>query len=372
MQKLKLINLSLVIALVMAITIVFSRCSTDVDLNAPYMSQPIVFGLLDAAQDTQWVKINRTWLGEGDQNVYAQIQDSSEYESHRVEAYFTNEDGSQVFELKHTLLDNKDEGSFWGPYYTAYYAETPNALDTESLYNLTVIIDDTLEVTSTTDMIQPGIGNIQFPPPGTDLYFANIGSQVTYPDFLFRWSSTQGASRYDAVLTMHYLERYWVDNDLTIEEDYSPLYKTLEIPIASFDVDPENGVEDMSKAYPGNYFYTYLSTNLEKNPKITRELGLWSEEEDRVFAFDFELMIANEDLAIYLDINAPTTNIIQERPSYNNIDGGLGLWASRAVEGVYNLGYTTDTMEHLQENDSTAALNFCSPNENTPSIYCGN
>ena len=37
---------------------------------------------------------------------------------------------------------------------------------------------------------------------------------------------------------------------------------------------------------------------------------------------DFELMIANEDLAIYLDINAPTTNIIQERPSYNNVDGG--------------------------------------------------
>ena len=33
-----------------------------------------MFGSLDADQDVQWVKINRTWLGEGDQNVYAQIQ----------------------------------------------------------------------------------------------------------------------------------------------------------------------------------------------------------------------------------------------------------------------------------------------------------
>ena len=44
-------------------------CDTKVDLNAPYMSVPVVFGLLDAELDTQWVKINRTWLGEGDQTL---------------------------------------------------------------------------------------------------------------------------------------------------------------------------------------------------------------------------------------------------------------------------------------------------------------
>ena len=364
MQKLKLSNLTLVIALAMAITVVFSGCSTDVDLNAPYMSQPIVFGLLDADQDVQWVKINRTWLGEGDQNVYAQIQDSSEYEIHRVQAYFASEDGSQVFELKDTLLDNKDEGTFWGPYYTVYYAETPdeNRLDAESLYTLTVIIDDTVEITSTTDLIEPGVGNITQPPVGDfPMNFANIGpSQVTYTDYTFRWYTTEGASRYDAVLSVHYQERYWADDDLTILD--STKQKTLEIPIGTMEPNENDGGEEITKVFEGESFYTILASSLEKNPRITRVLGEWNEEEQRVFAFDFELMIANEDLAIYLDINAPTTNIIQERPSYNNVDGGLGLWASRAVQGVYNLGYTTNTIRHLQEGDETAELNFCSSN----------
>jgi hypothetical protein len=41
-----------------------SSCSTDIDLNAPYQKTAVVFGLLDAQQDTQWVRINRTWLGQ--------------------------------------------------------------------------------------------------------------------------------------------------------------------------------------------------------------------------------------------------------------------------------------------------------------------
>ena len=383
MQKLKISNLTVVIALAMASTIVFSRCSTDVDLNAPYKSQPIVFGLLDAAQDTQWVRINRTWLGEGDQNVYAQIQDSSEYESHRIQAFFSNEDGTQVFELKDTLLANKDEGTFWGPYYTAYYAETPGGLDTESLYNLTVIIDDTLEVTSTTDLIKPGVGNISQPNPSSpnpELKFVTYGVDgiPNYNDFSFRWFTTEGASRYNAVLSIHYKEMYWSGPpDLTIEED-SSAYKTLQISLGTYEPLNNNGGQEITDTWDGRQFFSTLDSEIDNYPDIitTRVLGEYNEEELRVFAFDFELMIANEDLAIYIDINTPTTNIIQERPSYNNINGGLGLWASRSIQGVYNLSYSTDTMEHLQEGDqdgySTADLNFCSPNPGIPNIYCGN
>jgi hypothetical protein len=31
-----------------------SSCSTDIELNAPYQKTAVVFGLLDAQQDTQW------------------------------------------------------------------------------------------------------------------------------------------------------------------------------------------------------------------------------------------------------------------------------------------------------------------------------
>ena len=63
----------------------FAGCETEVDLNAPYKNTTVIFGLLDpdfngdnqiSVQDTQWIKINRTFLGEGDNNLYAAIRDS--------------------------------------------------------------------------------------------------------------------------------------------------------------------------------------------------------------------------------------------------------------------------------------------------------
>ena len=61
-------------------------CSTEVDLTAPYDSIPVVYGLLELQADTQWVKINRTWLGEGNQLLAAQVADSSEYPAGSVDA----------------------------------------------------------------------------------------------------------------------------------------------------------------------------------------------------------------------------------------------------------------------------------------------
>ena len=62
-----------------ALVVFFASCKTEVDLNAPYKNTTIIFGLLDAEQDVQFIKINKTFLGEGDNNAYAAIRDSSEY-----------------------------------------------------------------------------------------------------------------------------------------------------------------------------------------------------------------------------------------------------------------------------------------------------
>ena len=113
MQKMKSFNTGWLFLLAVVTILCLSRCSADVELNASYESVPIVFGLLDAEVDTQWVRINRTWLGEGDQNIYALIQDSSEYENSRLQAEFIEVGGTGVYELKDTLLENKDEsGAF--------------------------------------------------------------------------------------------------------------------------------------------------------------------------------------------------------------------------------------------------------------------
>lgn len=71
-------NKSLVALFTISI-IAIQSCTTDVDLNAPYKSTTVVFGLLDPDSTLQWIKINKTFLGDGNNLDYAQIRDSSEY-----------------------------------------------------------------------------------------------------------------------------------------------------------------------------------------------------------------------------------------------------------------------------------------------------
>ena len=64
-------------------------------MNAPYKNTTVVFGLINPdfngdnlinELDTQWIKINKTFLGTGDNTVYAGIRDSSEYKDEDFES----------------------------------------------------------------------------------------------------------------------------------------------------------------------------------------------------------------------------------------------------------------------------------------------
>jgi len=79
-------------------------------LNAPYQRTPVVFSLLDAAQDTQWVRINRTWLGDGNQLDAALVADSSEYLAEELAVEITEQKNGadvQSWTLKDTVISHR-------------------------------------------------------------------------------------------------------------------------------------------------------------------------------------------------------------------------------------------------------------------------
>ena len=41
---------------VLAVAAAFVGCKEDVELNAPYRSDTVIYGILDPVQDTQWVR----------------------------------------------------------------------------------------------------------------------------------------------------------------------------------------------------------------------------------------------------------------------------------------------------------------------------
>ena len=365
-----------------------SSCTTEVDLTAPYDSFPVVYGLLEVQADTQWVKINRTWLGEGNQLVAAQIADSSEFEAGSVDARIVelipSSSGEIVgnelptgreWQIRDTLVDNKEvDGAFFGPTQRLYFAPTvEESLRDDMLYRVEMALPDGKTAEATTSMIESSVGSINQPPPNLPNYkmgFAavNPDGSATYPNFPFKWTSSPGASLYNASLVVHYEEKYYADDELTLLD--SARQRTLRIPVGTREVSNLNGFQTIDESFECERLYLELSTRLEENPRIRRVLGRYDAEYQMERAFDFVLEVANQDLAIYLDVNETSNSIVQDRPTWTNIEvtgsageplGGIGLWGSRATLGVYGLGYTKQTIQHLQEGDLTAALNFCSP-----------
>lgn len=358
-------------------------CSTEVDLNAPYEERTLAFCLLDPAAEEQWVRVNRTWLGEGNNLVFAQEADSSEYApgavSITVEGFDSGDTGFQnplvSFTAQDTVLQDKDDnGIFYGPEYRAYHFETPGGLeiaapnDNEDLrvYRMTVAFaDGRPALTAVTTLIGESLGNISNPPagiPGFSLNFASgTGGTVTYPNINFKWSSTPGAKRYEVAVEVKYTERIWADPAHT--QLVSETEKVARWDLGEESASDDEGGEEIKLPTNGESFYLFLANNLEADPLITRELGIWNDNIDRVRAFDFVLSIANEELDTYLAVNAPVTGIIQERPVYTNIAGGLGLFASRTQQRVNGLGISKPSVQELVEGEHTAVLQFCLPPE---------
>lgn len=371
---------------VISACLAFSSCSTEVQLNAPYDSIPVVYGLLEMDADTQWVKINRTWLGDGDQYEFAAIRDSSEYPAGSVEGKIveflpSSSGGSggsilptgREWVLRDTTVDNRQPGAFAYPEQRLYFASTAQQpLDEEMLYELQLSLPDGKSVRAITSLVESGEGAISRPPnlPTYRLSLANVVSDgtATYNNVKLKWTTSAGASLYTSSIVVHYDEHYFADDDLTVLD--STRAREMRIQVGTRVAGNLNGGELMEDVFNGERFFTELATRLEANPRIRRSLGTYDPVDQIERAVDVVLEVANSDLAIYLDVHGSSNSIVQERPLWTNVElidvdgesrGAIGLWASRGTQGVYGLGYSKQTIQHLQEGNATAALNFCSP-----------
>src|SRR5687768_5241961 len=64
------------LTLLAGISLLVSACDNEIELNAPYKEIGVIYGLINPAEDTVRVRIQKAFLGEGNANVIAQITDS--------------------------------------------------------------------------------------------------------------------------------------------------------------------------------------------------------------------------------------------------------------------------------------------------------
>lgn len=349
----------------------FNGCSTDVDLNADYSSKTVVYGLLDPLAETQWIKINKTFLGDGNNLDYALIRDSSEYqwdEFNRlaIEMY-VNGDYVTEFALNDTVLSNKEiNGIFYGPEHTVYYFNTPLVngspqLNEEATYRLVIDFKDRLDVSAETNLVKTtDIGFISPQPTSTLLMASNqAGNLVDYKSVNIRFSTGENIKLYDFSLKFHYTEVLNGDRDTT----------SIEYNLGSYRSTVTSGGILTDYEYSGLAFFTFLGNRLEHVDGMRREIGFF--DGSRTRCFDLRMSVANENLATYIEVNSPVTGVIQERPTWTNINNGIGLFASRSSVEVKNIGVTgagpngvtnIGNVKALCIGEFTNDLGFCDPN----------
>ena len=392
-----------------ALVVILASCKTEVDLNAPYKNTTIIFGLLDPdsngdniinASDTQWIKINKTFLGEGNNNDYALIRDSSEYKEEdfvrKVVERVQNGVVTAEYILVDTTMSNRSlNGIFYGPEQTVYYfiprVSSPNlnphvGLNQNSEYRIVLEFTDGRVVTAMTNVIASAGGSYAADDQSA-LNFAERNQSVaggfSYKEVTM-YVDKLNASIYDVYLRFHYTEKeYATANwkvDPTVPFTISPP-KYLDYYIGGLtEDDPVNNQGKFRISFDGRGFFAFLKNNLPVNPRIQRIIGNYDNQQLRTECFDQRVVMGNSDLRSYIQVNSPSTGIVQERPIYSNVSNGIGLFASKGSRTFWGLPLVSQigsqinkgTLQALCESEYTLDLNFCDPNLATQGCPCSN
>jgi len=375
--------------LIASIALVAASCSTDVELNAPYKNTAVVFALLDPdpngdnvsnSLDTQWVDIDRTFMGEGDNNVYAGIFDSVEYKNEdfikRVVQKLAKGSSEPIEEypLMEAIRPRAAGGVFPAENRVYYFIPPTNGLSHEHDYRLLLQFRDGREVSAVTDMIKMINNNFWLLPNGSSmLKLANWNTTVDDATFIntqVKFFPPANSISYDVSLRFNYIEKTYNTPDMqgspaTVES------KWLNYTIGSVERESVTGGQDVSIEFLTEGFYNALSNTLTEGGNVCREIGTYfdppGDEAARTTCFEVQVAMSNTILRDYINSNALNISVAQERPVYTNINNGIGIFASRSTIVLKNLPLNPQNgdegnLKSFTRSTKLEKFRFCDPN----------
>ena len=310
-------------------SVFFLSCETDFDVNAEWQDVTVVFGLLDPNNEDQLIKINKAFLGPGDALQRASVADSTNYDPseitvkvHRVkQQQFGGYDTLASVTLSDTLLE-KDEGLFSTEENIIYTFKKPSSFyNTNSLYLLDILNENTQErITSETEIINTFSFESLNPSFEWGLYNGELPDSLKFRTKNIEWQKSPNGLIYQLDIVINFLE-----NNDTVNLVWSqPL------------VEYTSG--NMSLQIKGEQFFQFLVNNLDNNT-VKQFLNL-----------DLVMTIGTVELKTYIDVNKPFSGIVQERPTYKNINNGIGLFSSRfTYDDIKGIRLTNSTINYLNE-----------------------
>ena len=335
--------------------VVLTSCETEFSLSGEYEETPIVHMLLDPNDEIHYLKLNKTFLGEGNANDFAMVADSAYFDDVDAVVEEIEIDNGVInvlrsWSLKDTLIENKESGAFYYPEQKLYFFKEP-ALDEDLTYRLRIDINNGQHiVTGETELVR-NIG-ISYPSVVQRLNFAeNDVPQNGYNTQSISFSEGQGARIFKVEIRFDYRE----------QKQSGAENKSLTWDIGTVRSEDLTGV-GASVAANGELFYQVIGNRVEDDPEVTRRT---------VRGFEIRVVAGSEDLNTYMLVNQPTSSLAQNQPTFSNVEGGIGIFSARTTAtqykylnppGGFTRGFNLNSTKELCTGQYTGDLLFCSNN----------
>ncbi len=311
------------------ITLFSSSCDNDFNINDEWRDITVVYGLLDPAADTNWIRVQRAYLGESAASASYNQPDSLYYDDSEIEvlleAYQRGADGSLGNPLDtYTLVEDKtsrtlEDGVFTTDGFRLY--RTTETIEEGKTYKLVVkkTNKNHPEASSTTEIVgmqQASNSGFRFVLPNPNVV------QARFFNGRLEWYQSNLAEIYEVDVYFYYKEVNRITGN--IEHLVQKMdYATLEGVQANADGVGKLGIEGNP-----NDIYTLLASTLP--PLKPNTLRFFKN-------FSVEIWAGGEDLAKYIDLNKPTQGVNGSKPEFPDIENGAGLFSSRTSIEIDNV-----------------------------------
>jgi hypothetical protein len=343
-----------------SLTLGFYACSNDIDLTADYKDYTVVYGLLDPKADTNWVRINKAFLGDGDALQFAQISDSLYYDSLYAYIQAYSAAGSKVGDsiVLRKMIDYfpKDSGIFAYDKNILYY--TTEALNSNLRYLLTIIKPVQQDTTTASTILCKNFFMSYPPNSNTILSFEDQFGLNQNPKLTMKWGHDDNSYAYQLGIRFHYKE--WVASDPgnkvdKVFEYYFPMF-TIYGNGGGFNAEYYDiGTHIVKYEVFKTDFYGAVKSSIDADPAGTPSNDLHV----RSFSsLDIIVLQASQELYKYITLNKPSLSFVQKLSDYTNISDGRGIFASRSNSGINGLNLNQQTRDSLSEGQFTKDLNF--------------
>jgi len=297
---------------------IFFSCSTDIDLNADYKDITVVYGLLDKGTDMQYIKVNKTFLGDAPVSEMAAVSDSFIYKSATVMLKkYHNDTYIKTIHFVYNDTIPKDAGYFANDKNVIYITDEKIIEESEEnnleeySYKLVVQIPGKPEVTSEAKLVS----NVKLLPPisykPSLIFYQSYGTSGQYIDLKVKYQSAKNALLYEVYTEIKFYEKLQGSDDYTMK---TLMWRQLDKRSTSI-----KGDETLESVISGSGLFNYIHSQIKNT----------SADERIFYSIRFYFVAAGETLTKYIDLTSPDYGIVQEKPSFTNVKNGWGLFSSR-------------------------------------------